>query len=157
MECLKEPRLQDFEFTYQTPNRFAFVGKGLSLREQQQKPLGWYIRASIWLACLVQAIALSQIVCIASFGHGSIVVFKRILYFGNILRFRYPNSSIKKIGLYLWLGGSDSGQYRPRYKLGTHPDFFARCIWYDVNLLGPNRPVCQRAYSLELSTLRSIW
>ncbi|KAJ5463430.1 hypothetical protein N7475_008374 [Penicillium sp. IBT 31633x] len=47
MECLKEPRLQDFEFTYQTPNRFAFIGKGLSLREQQQKPLGWYIRASI--------------------------------------------------------------------------------------------------------------
>ncbi|KAJ5781044.1 hypothetical protein N7457_006204 [Penicillium paradoxum] len=47
MECLKEPRLQDFEFSYRTPNRFAFVGKGLSLREKRKEPLGWYIRSSI--------------------------------------------------------------------------------------------------------------
>lgn len=44
MECLKEPRLQDFEFTYHTANRFAYLGKGLSLREKQGGSLGWYIR-----------------------------------------------------------------------------------------------------------------
>ncbi|KAJ5210155.1 hypothetical protein N7491_009963 [Penicillium cf. griseofulvum] len=47
MECLKEPRLQDFEFTYHTANRFAFAGKGLSLLEKQNGQLGWYIRAKL--------------------------------------------------------------------------------------------------------------
>lgn len=45
MESLKEPRLQDFEFTYDSPNRFEYLGSGLSLREHRKEPLGWYIRA----------------------------------------------------------------------------------------------------------------
>lgn len=44
LESLQEPRLQDFEFTYDSPNRFAYLGSGLSQRERRKEPLGWYIR-----------------------------------------------------------------------------------------------------------------
>jgi hypothetical protein len=44
LESIAEPRLQDFEFTYETQNRFAYLGRGLSLRDVQKKDLAWYIR-----------------------------------------------------------------------------------------------------------------
>ena len=45
LESVKNPRLQDFEFTYSTSNRFAYLGKGLSLRDIKKEDLGWYIRS----------------------------------------------------------------------------------------------------------------
>ncbi|GAD92007.1 flavin-binding monooxygenase-like family protein [Paecilomyces variotii No. 5] len=45
IETIKEPRLQDFEFSYDSENRFAYMGNGLSSREEKNEPLGWYIRA----------------------------------------------------------------------------------------------------------------
>ncbi|KAK3900346.1 hypothetical protein C8A05DRAFT_36022 [Staphylotrichum tortipilum] len=45
LESVRNPRLQDFEFTYQSENRFAWLGNGLSLRDINKEELGWYIRA----------------------------------------------------------------------------------------------------------------
>lgn len=45
LESLQETRLQDFEFTYDNVNRFAYLGNGLSTREANDQPLGWYIRS----------------------------------------------------------------------------------------------------------------
>ncbi|PGG97445.1 hypothetical protein AJ79_09206 [Helicocarpus griseus UAMH5409] len=44
LESIREPRLQDFEFTYENANRFAYLGKGLSLRDVKKESLAWYIR-----------------------------------------------------------------------------------------------------------------
>ncbi|RFU27187.1 hypothetical protein B7463_g9146, partial [Scytalidium lignicola] len=45
LETIKEPRLQDFDFTYDNANRFAYLGSGLSFRDIKKESLGWYIRA----------------------------------------------------------------------------------------------------------------
>ncbi|KAB5511525.1 flavin-binding monooxygenase [Coniochaeta sp. 2T2.1] len=45
LESVRNPRLQDFEFEYECPNRFAYLGKGLTLRDIKKEELGWYIRA----------------------------------------------------------------------------------------------------------------
>jgi len=45
LESIRNPRLQDFEFTYQSANRFAYLGNGLTLRDIKKEELGWYIRA----------------------------------------------------------------------------------------------------------------
>ncbi|PLB36081.1 flavin-containing monooxygenase [Aspergillus candidus] len=44
LESIKNPRLQDFEYTYRTQNRFMYLGKGLSARDLARDNLGWYIR-----------------------------------------------------------------------------------------------------------------
>ncbi|KAK1751476.1 flavin-binding monooxygenase [Echria macrotheca] len=45
LESVKSPRYQDFEFTYHTENRFAYLGNGLCERDVKKEELGWYIRA----------------------------------------------------------------------------------------------------------------
>ena len=45
LESVKNPRQQDFEFTYLSANRFAYLGKGLSERDVKKEELSWYIRA----------------------------------------------------------------------------------------------------------------
>ncbi|KAK3367748.1 flavin-binding monooxygenase [Podospora didyma] len=45
LESVKNPRFQDFEFVYATPNRFSYLGNGLCLRDITKEELGWYIRA----------------------------------------------------------------------------------------------------------------
>ncbi|KAG7293464.1 hypothetical protein NEMBOFW57_003515 [Staphylotrichum longicolle] len=45
LESIRNPRLQDFEFTYASSNRFAYLGNGLTLRDIKKEELGWYIRA----------------------------------------------------------------------------------------------------------------
>jgi len=44
LDSVRNPRLQDFEFTYDNENRFAYLGKGLSLKDIKKEELGWYIR-----------------------------------------------------------------------------------------------------------------
>lgn len=44
LDSVRNPRLQDFKFTYLTANRFAYLGKGLSIRDITKDELGWYIR-----------------------------------------------------------------------------------------------------------------
>lgn len=44
LDSVRNPRLQDFEFTYLSQNRFTYLGKGLSLRDVKTEELGWYIR-----------------------------------------------------------------------------------------------------------------
>ncbi|SPO07708.1 related to monooxigenase [Cephalotrichum gorgonifer] len=45
LDSVRNPRLQDFEFTYRAENRFMYLGKGLSKRDIEKDELGWYIRA----------------------------------------------------------------------------------------------------------------
>jgi hypothetical protein len=45
MESVRNPRQQDFEFTYLSKNRFEYLGNGLCLRDVKKEELGWYIRA----------------------------------------------------------------------------------------------------------------
>ncbi|KAK3688884.1 flavin-binding monooxygenase [Podospora appendiculata] len=45
LESVRNPRLQDFEFVYATPNRFSYLGNGLTLRDVKKEDLGWYIQA----------------------------------------------------------------------------------------------------------------
>ncbi|EFW15400.1 cyclohexanone 1,2-monooxygenase [Coccidioides posadasii str. Silveira] len=44
LESIRDPRLQDFEFTYESANRFAYLGRGLSLKDIKKEDLAWYIR-----------------------------------------------------------------------------------------------------------------
>ncbi|KAJ5818015.1 Flavin-binding monooxygenase-like family protein [Penicillium riverlandense] len=43
LESIAEPRLQDFEFTYDHGNRFEYLGRGLSRKDVEKKDLAWYI------------------------------------------------------------------------------------------------------------------
>ncbi|KAK2811062.1 hypothetical protein FQN50_002397 [Emmonsiellopsis sp. PD_5] len=44
LESVRQPRLQDFEFSYEEANRFAYLGRGLSLKDIKKESLAWYIR-----------------------------------------------------------------------------------------------------------------
>ncbi|KAK2781498.1 hypothetical protein FQN52_001608 [Onygenales sp. PD_12] len=44
LESVRQPRLQDFEFRYEEANRFAYLGRGLSLKDIKKESLAWYIR-----------------------------------------------------------------------------------------------------------------
>ncbi|KAL2004939.1 hypothetical protein VTN00DRAFT_2789 [Thermoascus crustaceus] len=43
-ENLEEFRTEDFEFEYRSPNRFRFLGNGLTIREKEGGDLGFYVK-----------------------------------------------------------------------------------------------------------------
>ncbi|OAA54251.1 Flavin monooxygenase-like protein [Niveomyces insectorum RCEF 264] len=44
MEIIKEPRYEDYAFTYPGRNRFTYFGDGRSPKEAKGEPLGWYMQ-----------------------------------------------------------------------------------------------------------------
>jgi hypothetical protein len=42
-EALREPRFEDFEYTYETANRFQYFGNGFTQRELENQDLTWYL------------------------------------------------------------------------------------------------------------------
>ena len=42
-EALREPRFEDFAYTYETTNRFQYFGNGFTQREMEGKDLTWYL------------------------------------------------------------------------------------------------------------------
>ncbi|KAJ5217907.1 uncharacterized protein N7498_000006 [Penicillium cinerascens] len=42
-EALREPRFEDFEYTYETANRFQYFGNGFTQREIEGQDLTWYL------------------------------------------------------------------------------------------------------------------
>lgn len=43
LDMIRTVRGEDFEWKYETENRFAYLGRGLSKRDMEKKDLGWYI------------------------------------------------------------------------------------------------------------------
>lgn len=39
---LDDPRYEDYEFTYQTENRFQYLGNGFSTKEAEGRDIAWY-------------------------------------------------------------------------------------------------------------------
>ncbi|CAK7236354.1 hypothetical protein SBRCBS47491_009609 [Sporothrix bragantina] len=44
MEIIKEPRFEDYTFTYAGPNRFTYFGDGRAPKEAKGEHLGWYMQ-----------------------------------------------------------------------------------------------------------------
>ena len=42
-EALREPRFEDFNYTYETGNRFQYFGNGFTKREVEGEDLTWYL------------------------------------------------------------------------------------------------------------------
>jgi hypothetical protein len=42
-EALREPRFEDFNYTYETSNRFQYFGNGFTQREIEGQDLTWYL------------------------------------------------------------------------------------------------------------------
>lgn len=42
-DVVSQPRYEDFNFTYETGNRFQYFGHGMTKREVQHGDLAWYL------------------------------------------------------------------------------------------------------------------